>query len=104
MIFGKKDHLVGLDIGSSFIKVAELKQTGKDYALSKFGMTRIAPGTIVEGRVIEMERLANDIKALFKSQKIKEKNLNPLFYIKCFERLRFNPLQLIWIRVRSFSM
>ncbi len=75
MIFGKKDHLVGLDIGSSFIKVAELKQTGKDYALSKFGMTRIAPGTIVEGRVIEMDRLANDIRTLFKSHKIKEKNV-----------------------------
>ncbi|MBU1340596.1 MAG: pilus assembly protein PilM [Proteobacteria bacterium] len=75
MIFGKKDHLVGLDIGSSFIKVAELKISGNKYALHKFGMTRIAPGTIVEGRVIDMETLANDIRALFKSQKIREKNV-----------------------------
>lgn len=75
MIFGKKDHLVGLDIGSSFIKVAEIKVTGKGHTLHKFGMTRIEPGTIVEGRVMEMERLANDIKALFKSQKIREKNV-----------------------------
>ncbi|NOX33642.1 MAG: type IV pilus assembly protein PilM [Deltaproteobacteria bacterium] len=75
MIFGKKDHLVGLDIGSSFIKVAELKVTGKGHALSKFGMARIAPGTIVEGRIADMEGLANDIKTLFKSQKIREKNV-----------------------------
>jgi len=75
MIFGKKDHLVGLDIGSSFIKVAELKVTGQGIALHKFGMARIAPGTIVEGRVVDMESLANEIKALFKIQKIREKNV-----------------------------
>ncbi|WP_299978564.1 type IV pilus assembly protein PilM [Desulfobacula sp.] len=75
MIFGKKDHLVGLDIGSSFIKVAELKITGKGPVLHKFGYTRIAPGTIVEGRVMDMESLADNIQALFKSQKIREKNV-----------------------------
>ena len=75
MIFGKKDHLVGLDIGSSFIKVAEIKVTGKGPVLHKFGYTRIAPGTIVEGRVADMESLANDIRTLFKSQKIREKNV-----------------------------
>ena len=75
MMFGKKDHLVGLDIGSSFIKVAELKATGKGIVLHKFGMSHIAPGTIVEGRVMDMGSLANDIKALFKSQKIREKNV-----------------------------
>ncbi len=75
MIFGKKDHLVGLDIGSSFIKVAELKETGKGHVLNKFGMARIALGTIVEGRIMDMEGLANDIRTLFKSQKIREKNV-----------------------------
>jgi len=75
MIFGKKDHLVGLDIGSSFIKVAELKVTGKGIVLHKFGMARIKPGSIVEGRIVDMPGLANDIRALFKSQKIREKNV-----------------------------
>jgi len=75
MIFGKKDHLVGLDIGSSIIKVAELKETRKGVALHKFGMTRIEPGTIVEGRIVDMEGLANDIVTLFKSLKIREKNV-----------------------------
>ena len=75
MMFRKKDHLIGLDIGSSFIKVAELKTTGQGYVLNKFGMARIAPGSIVEGRVANMQGLANDIKSLFKSQKIHEKNV-----------------------------
>ncbi len=75
MIFGKKDHLVGLDIGSSFIKVAELKVTGKGYVLHRFGMSRIPPGSIVEGRIVDMDSLANDIRLLFKTQKIREKNV-----------------------------
>ena len=75
MKFGKKDHLVGLDIGSSFIKVAELKVTGKGIVLRKFGMARIDPGTIVEGRIVDMDSLANDIRTLFKSHKIREKNV-----------------------------
>jgi len=75
MIFGKKDHLVGLDIGSSCIKVAELKVTGKGHILQKFGMTQIASGAIVEGRIVDMASLADDIRALFKSQKIREKNV-----------------------------
>ncbi len=75
MIFGKKDHLVGLDIGSSSIKVAEIKVTGNGFVLNKFGMAKIAPGTIVEGRVVKLDELANDIKTLFKYQKISEKNV-----------------------------
>jgi type IV pilus assembly protein PilM len=75
MIFGKKDHLVGLDIGSSFVKVAELKKSGKGYILHKFGMSRIRPGTIVEGRIADMEALADDIRLLFKTHKIREKNV-----------------------------
>jgi type IV pilus assembly protein PilM len=75
MILGKKDHLVGLDIGSSFIKIAEIKVTKKGYVLNKFGMSKIAPGSIVEGRVVDVDGLASSIKTLFKSQKIREKNV-----------------------------
>jgi len=64
-----------LDIGSSCIKAAELKISGKGVSLHKFGMTRIAPGTIVEGRIIDMDGLAGEIRALFKSEKIHEKNV-----------------------------
>ncbi len=75
MLFRKKDHLVGLDIGSSFIKVAELKISKKGKILKKFGVAQVPSGAIVEGRVIDMEGVANIIRTLFKSQKIKEKNV-----------------------------
>ncbi len=75
MLIKPKDHLVGLDIGSSFIKAAELKKTGKDLILKKFGFTQITPGSIVDGRIQDMEELAQSIKKLFKKSKIKEKNV-----------------------------
>jgi type IV pilus assembly protein PilM len=75
MLLRKKDHLVGLDIGSSFIKVAELKVSKKGKILKKFGVAPVPSGAIVEGRIIDMEGVANAIRTLFKSQKIKEKNV-----------------------------
>jgi len=75
MLFRKKDHLVGLDIGSSFIKVAELKISKKGKILKKFGVAQVPSGAIVEGRVIDKRGVANIIRTLFKSQKIKEKNV-----------------------------
>lgn len=75
MNFGKKDHLAGLDIGAAFVKVAELKTTKKGRALHKFGIAKVPEGMIQEGRITDMEGLAEIIRALFKSQKIKEKNV-----------------------------
>jgi type IV pilus assembly protein PilM len=75
MVFGKRDHLVGLDIGSAFIKVAELKVSKKGKVLQKFGMAPVPSGSIVEGRIADMAGLADTIRSLFKAQKIKEKNV-----------------------------
>ena len=69
------DHLVGLDIGSSFIKVAEIGTSKKGNILKNFGVAQVSPGTIVEGRVADMDGLANTIRTLFKTHKIKEKNV-----------------------------
>jgi type IV pilus assembly protein PilM len=75
MVFGNKNHLVGLDIGSAFVKVAELKMSKKGSALQKFGMARVPEGAVSEGRIMDMEGLAETIRGLFKSQKIKEKKV-----------------------------
>ncbi len=75
MLFRKKDHLVGLDIGSSCIKVAELKISKKGRVLKKFAVAEVPSGAIVEGRVMDMEGVADTIRTLFKAQKIKEKNV-----------------------------
>ncbi|MCP4114643.1 MAG: type IV pilus assembly protein PilM [Desulfobacteraceae bacterium] len=75
MLFRKRDHLVGLDIGSSLIKVAEIRETAKGPALKKFGIAEIAPGAIVDGNIQDVEGIAHAIRALFKTHKIKEKNV-----------------------------
>ncbi len=75
MIFGKKDRLVGLDIGSKTIKAAELVENKKGVCLFKFGMTDIAPGLIEEGTIKDPEAVADAIRQLFKSYSIKNHNV-----------------------------
>jgi type IV pilus assembly protein PilM len=75
MLFGKKDHLVGLDIGSRAIKIAEVLNKKKGRTLSKFGMVEIAPGLIEDGAVKDPEIVAETIRDLFKSYNVKESNI-----------------------------
>ena len=59
MIFGKKDHLVGLDIGSRSIKVAEVADKKRGRTLERFGMVDIAPGLIEDGIIKDPETILN---------------------------------------------
>jgi type IV pilus assembly protein PilM len=75
MAFGKKDHLVGLDIGSRSIKAAEIAETKQGLSLKRFGIVDIAHGAIEEGTINDPETVAESIKQLFKSYNIKESNV-----------------------------
>ena len=75
MIFGKKEHLIGLDIGSRTIKAAEIVETKKGRSLRRFGMADIQPGLIEDGAINEPEEVAEAIRGLFKSYNLREKNV-----------------------------
>jgi len=75
MLFGKKDHLVGLDIGSRTIKAAEIIESNKGRTLKRFGMTDIKPGLIEDGAINEPEEVAEAVSELFKSFGVREKNV-----------------------------
>ncbi|MFZ5570111.1 MAG: type IV pilus biogenesis protein PilM [Thermodesulfobacteriota bacterium] len=75
MIFGKKDHLVGLDIGSRTIKVGEVEKTASGYTVTKFGALDIAPGIIEEDGIKNPEGAADSIRQLFKLYNVKEQNV-----------------------------
>ncbi len=75
MAFGKKDHIVGLDIGSRSIKAAEIVETKQGLSLKRFGIVDIAHGAIEEGTINDPENVAESIKQLFKSYNIKETNV-----------------------------
>jgi len=75
MLFGKKDHLVGLDIGSKALKAAELTKSKNGLSLKRFGMIDIAHGAITEGTIKDPEAVADSIRQLFKAYNIKERNV-----------------------------
>lgn len=70
-MFGNKNRLVGLDIGSKAIKAAEVIENKKGYVLSRFGMVDIAPGLIEDGAIKDPEAVAESLRNLFKSYGIK---------------------------------
>jgi type IV pilus assembly protein PilM len=74
-MFGKKDHLIGLDIGSRSIKAAEIVETKHGRTLKRFGIMDIAQGAIEEGTINDPEKVAESIQQLFKSYNIKESNV-----------------------------
>jgi type IV pilus assembly protein PilM len=70
-MFTPKRQLVGLDIGSSGIKLVQLKESRGRYILQKFGFKPLEPEVIVDGTVMDEGRVVSAIKELFEETKIK---------------------------------
>ena len=68
-------QLVGLDIGSSAIKVAQLKETKGRYLLQKFGVKLLEPEVIVDGTVMDEGRVVAALRELFDEANIKNKHV-----------------------------
>jgi type IV pilus assembly protein PilM len=47
----KRPQVVGLDIGSSFVKAVELRPVGNEYELAGFGMGQVATGAVEGGEI-----------------------------------------------------
>jgi len=75
MFFKKKTHIIGLDIGSTTLKAAEIVETKQGQSLNNFGMLNIGPGIIEEGVIKDTAAVAEALKELFKASNIKEKNV-----------------------------
>jgi len=75
MIFGKKNQLIGLDIGSRCIKAAEALETKRGWVLRRFGTIDIAPGAIEEGLIKEPQVVSDAIRELFGLYNFKTKNV-----------------------------
>ncbi|GLH69296.1 pilus assembly protein PilM [Geothrix rubra] len=79
-LFGSKTKsLVGLDIGSSSVKVCELQQVGKGgstrYRLQKLGQIPLAADAIVDGDIMDSNAVASAIRQILAEQKIKAKDV-----------------------------
>jgi type IV pilus assembly protein PilM len=73
MFLGMKG-IIGLDIGSSYIKVVQLKDIKAGYELELFDMVPLPPEIIVEGSIIDSFRLIDTLKELFRKSRIKIKD------------------------------
>jgi type IV pilus assembly protein PilM len=70
----KKNQLVGIDIGSHSIKVAEVEDSKQGMVLKNFGMIEIPHEAIMDGSIKEMEVVSLALKNLLKNLRINNKN------------------------------
>ncbi len=73
MLFSRRIEPIALDIGSTFIKLVQLKGTKGNYQLVKFGVVPLPPEVIVEGAVMDAGRVVEAIKELLTEQQVKTK-------------------------------
>ena len=71
-LFGKKE-LIGLDIGSSGIKLAHMKAVGAEYKVKKFGVFPLPPDAIVDGAIMDHASVIEGIKTALRELKVREK-------------------------------
>jgi type IV pilus assembly protein PilM len=72
--FAKSKNVVGLDIGSSAIKLVELKEKKGGYQLVKFGVERLSPEAIVDGSIMDSSMVVETISKLNSEKGVKNSN------------------------------
>jgi type IV pilus assembly protein PilM len=67
--------LIGLDIGSSAIKLAHVKPVGVEFRVKKFGVYPLPPDAIVDGAIMDHVSVIEGIKTALRELKVKEKEI-----------------------------
>ena len=70
-MFLKKKNPVGLDIGSSYLKIVQLNDAKAGYEVASAGMLPLRPEIIVDGAIADKDGLTNALKDLMKKAGIK---------------------------------
>ncbi|MFH0778492.1 MAG: type IV pilus assembly protein PilM [Candidatus Eisenbacteria bacterium] len=74
-MFGKKKSAVGLDLGSSSVKVAEVGEDREGATLTRFGIAELLPEAIVDGEIMDRQAVVDAIRNLFETKSIKNKRV-----------------------------
>ena len=69
--FGTSNTSVGIDIGTSTVKIVQLKKTPSGPELTGYAIAPVPPSAIEEGNIRDPQSIAAVIKDMFKSSKIK---------------------------------
>ncbi|HET6421638.1 MAG TPA: type IV pilus assembly protein PilM [Geobacteraceae bacterium] len=73
MLFTKAKEIVGIDIGSSSVKLVQLKKQGDNYALQNVGIWPLPAEAIVDNTLMDTTSIVETIKTLIKSLGIQTK-------------------------------
>lgn len=74
-MFFKSKKIIGLDIGSSSIKLAEMDVTRSGAQLVSFGFAPTPPSAVTGGEIVEIPSVGSAIQTLLQEVKTKRKNV-----------------------------
>ncbi len=69
-MFAKEQFPIGIDIGSSFIKLVQFKKSGNGYELSKFDILPVQQGIIADGAIVDKKILTRTLAELLRKTNI----------------------------------
>ena len=76
MLFSSKKDLIGIDVGSSSVKIVRLKESRGNYQLANVGVLPLAPETIVDNTIMDssaiVEAISNLIDTRSRTDKVRE--------------------------------
>ena len=75
LFFNKKKEVVGIDIGSSSVKLVQLKEQKGIYHLLNVGIVPLPPEAIVDNTLMDSSAIVNAIKSLIGSLGVKVKDV-----------------------------
>src|SRR5512136_616645 len=73
-MWGKKKDVIGLDIGSSSIKMVELKEDKNGYRLQNLAISPLPPEAIVDGALMDSATIIDTIRDAIAASKTKTKD------------------------------
>ena len=75
MMWGKKKEVIGLDIGSSSIKMVELKEDKNGYKLQNLAISPLPTEAIVDGALMDSATIIDTIRDVIAASKTKSKDV-----------------------------
>ena len=75
MLFQKKKDVIGIDIGSSSVKMVHLKEVKGSFHLAGLGLATLPSEAIVDNAIMDSSSIVDVVKGLVESQRLKTKNV-----------------------------
>lgn len=74
-MFASKKDIVGIDVGTSAVKMVRLRESHGVYHLQNIGIMPLAPETIIDNAIMDSPAIVAAITGLLESMKIKTKRI-----------------------------